>query len=197
MSFDEDKYIRVKKIISEDTAKLITQYALFDMLNDFNPSTGGLGSVPGTHHRYSDNLMESLLLSLQPVIEEHTGRKLIPTYSFFRVYKPGDLLPDHTDRPSCEISATVTLGFNYTNTDEDYYWCLHGYVNNEKRYLKCDPGDAIIYKGCELRHGRDKFEAGKYSYHAQVFLHYVDANGPFAKEYKYDRRPAIGFKNKT
>lgn len=197
MSFSKDKYIRIEKIIPEDTAKLITQYALFDMLNDFNPATGGILGVPGTHHRYSDNLTESLLIYLQPVIEKYTDKKLIPTYSFFRVYKPGDILPDHTDRPSCEISVSVTLGFKYNNVNDDYRWSLHTYVGDEKRYLKCDTGDAIIYKGCEITHGRDKFEAGEYSYHVQVFLHYVDANGPFSKEYMYDKRPAIGFKNKT
>ena len=46
-------------------------------------------------------------------------------------------------------------------------------------------GDAVVYKGCELYHWREKYIEGQWQ--AQVFLHYVDANGPHAQE-KYDRR---------
>ena len=44
-----------------------------------------------------------------PLIEKHSGRKLLPTYSYMRIYKKGDVLADHRDRESCEISATLNL----------------------------------------------------------------------------------------
>ena len=55
-------------------------------------------------------------------------------------------------------------------------------------------GDGVIYKGCEREHWRDPMPdevpwwkkkiakiRGKEieSFHHQVFLHYVDANGPY------------------
>jgi hypothetical protein len=55
-----------------------------------------------------------------------------------------------------------------------------------------ETGDLVIYRGCEVEHWREEFIAPEGSYHIQVFLHYVDANGPYA-DYKYDRRPSIGF----
>jgi hypothetical protein len=51
-----------------------------------------------------------------------------------------------------------------------------------------DVGDAIIYKGQEKVHWREPYKEGKWQ--AQVFLHYVDANGPNA-EWKYDKRPKL------
>lgn len=191
MTFDENKYICVKNILGKDVCEISKVYALYDRMNDFSPDAN---QVIGQHCKYADSLMESLLLFLRPEIEKQTNKKLIPTYSFYRVYLPGSILKDHMDRPSCEISATVTLGFKYIGKKSDYRWCLHGYVNDEKRYIRCDVGDAIIYKGCELTHGRDLFDADPGSYHVQVFLHYVDANGPYAKEYKFDKREAIGIK---
>ena len=193
MSLNDDKYIIAKGLIDRETCKIAEQYCLFEMLNNFQADEV---QVPGTHSVYSDSLMDTLLLNVKPKIEEITGMTLFPTYSYYRVYKPGDVLKDHIDRPSCELSATITLGFRYNEKDDDYRWSLHGYVNNEKKYLRCDVGDAVIYKGCEIIHGRDLFDVNEYSYQVQVFLHYVDANGPYAKEYKYDKRPAIGFKNK-
>jgi hypothetical protein len=191
MTFERDRYVIVKNLVSDEIANIATQYALFDMINNFD---GGDTMIPGSHASYSDNLMETILLHIKPIVEKHTGKRLIPTYSYYRVYKPGDILNDHTDRPSCEISSTVTMGFRYNDTDENYRWSLHGYVNGEKRYFRCEAGDGIIYKGIELEHGRDQFEAGKFSYHVQVFLHYVDADGPYAEEFKYDKRPSIGIK---
>lgn len=195
MAFEKDGYIIAKNLVSNDLAKIVTQYALFDMIND--PNCTQDFQVPGTHANYSDILMESLLNPLKPSIEHYTGKRLIPTYSYFRVYKPGDVLKDHTDRESCEYSATITMGFRYNDKDDDYRWSLHGYVDGEKRYFRCEPGDAVIYKGRELEHGRDRFEVGKFSYQVQVFLHYVDADGPYAGEYKYDKRPSLGLKKKS
>jgi len=193
LSFKNNKYTVVKGLLCEKICKIAEQYCLFQMLNNFKPDRGEFAQVPDTHSVHADSLMESILLSVKPDIEKVTGLKLIPTYSYYRVYKPGDILKDHTDRPSCEISATVTLGFKYNNKHDKYRWSLHTYVNDEKRYLECEPGDAVIYKGCEIIHGRDLFDVDKYSYQTQVFLHYVDANGLYAQQHRYDGRPGIGY----
>jgi hypothetical protein len=50
------------------------------------------------------------------------------------------------------------------------------------------PGDALIYRGIELAHWREAFQGEKM---AQVFLHYVDRNGPNAAE-KFDGRAGLG-----
>ncbi len=46
----------------------------------------------------------------------------------------------------------------------------------------------LIYHGCELKHWREAFEG---DYQVQLFMHYVDQNGPASKE-KFDTRPALG-----
>ena len=63
--------------------------------------------------------------------------------------------------------------------------------NRDGVLLKHDPGDCIIYRGCELEHWRDPFEVGEGSYQVQVFLHYIDKNGPYYPEYAFDKRPGI------
>ena len=45
-------------------------------------------------------------------------------------------------------------------------------------------GDAVMYLGCEISHGRKPFRGIE---NAQVFFHYVDKNGPY-KDYKGDTR---------
>ena len=41
-------------------------------------------------------------------------------------------------------------------------------------------GDGVIYKGCEIEHWRPVFNQPKEYWHHQLFIHYVDVNGPYS-----------------
>ena len=53
--------------------------------------------------------------------------------------------------------------------------------------MELEPGDAVLYRGMVLEHWRDPYEGVRA---AQVFLHYVDQDGPHA-EWKFDKRPSL------
>lgn len=145
-------------------------------------------------------ILETLLEQFLPRMESETGKKLFPTYAYARHYQEGESLKCHMDRPSCEYSATITLGF-----DKDV-WHLYigdqgdeddiGIVGEEGEIFKVtnvhkinmDVGDAVIYKGCDSPHWRYKFDES--TWQTQVFLHYVDQDGPNA-EWKFDKRPKL------
>ena len=146
-------------------------------------------------------VFDSLLEQLTPHFEKASGKRLHPTYAYARLYAPGDELKIHTDRPSCEISATLTLGFegdvwpihvgDYTEVGQGREVITQGdetkYLTNE-REVKMAVGDAMLYRGMDKVHWRGLYKEGKWQ--AQVFLHYVDADGPHA-EWKYDKRPKL------
>jgi hypothetical protein len=54
--------------------------------------------------------------------------------------------------------------------------------------INMQPGDAVIYLGCEIEHWREEFKG---DWHAQAFLHYVDKNGPY-KNFILDERQILG-----
>ena len=140
------------------------------------------GMVPGTPGAYGDPTMEMLLEKLCPTVEGTTGLSLFPTYSYFRVYKNGSVLERHRDRPSCEISVTLCLGYD---PDDPWPIFVEGPMATTSVTLK--PGDALIYRGRECPHWRNAY-AGNHA--AQVFLHYVDQKGPNA-EWRFDKRGGI------
>jgi hypothetical protein len=175
MSFETSNYIKVENFISPELCNIFKMYALFDELNDFTDDD----EFPNTHCRYADSFTESLLLQFKSKMENITN---------------GDILLDHMDRNACENSASLTMFFDYKGKPDDYRWPLHVYVKGEKKYLHCDVGDAIIYDGSKIKHGREMLSAGKGTRHIQIFLHYVDADGPYASSEKYDRRKCIGIK---
>ena len=144
--------------------------------------------VPNTYSHYADTAMETLLLMCQPKMEKLTGIKLHPTYSYARIYKKGDVLERHKDRYSCEISTTMNLG----GDEWPIYLEPSGEKDKEGIKIVMDPGDMLVYKGCDVEHWREEFIGENCG---QVFLHYNDASDPKAEENKYDRRPFLGLPN--
>jgi hypothetical protein len=189
--FKESGYTIVKNAISIELIDFVTQYALFDEMQNFkNGKSQGFMLVPYPHSKIYDPAMETMLLHLHPLIKENTGLELYPTYSFYRVYRNSDELAPHKDRPSCEISVTVC--FNYSYDDSKYTWPI--YIDGHEANLK--PGDLVIYRGMELEHWRKPFDIQEDAWHVQGFFHYVDKNGPHT-DWKFDKRNYIGeLKNK-
>jgi hypothetical protein len=132
---------------------------------------------------FADPLMESFMLQKQSLMEKETNLQLLPTYSFWRMYTLEAELTKHKDRPSCEISVTAMIGSDGTQ------WPI--YIEGKPFHLS--EGQAMIYLGCELEHWREPFKG---DWHAQTFMHYVDANGD-NKNYKWDRRGFVGQTNNT
>jgi len=198
MSFKKNKYTVLKKIISRELADFCYAYFLnkrnvarflFDQ-KYISPFTEYWGiwtdeQVPNTYSHYGDLVMETLLQKVKPIMEKNTGLKLSETYSYARIYKNGDVLARHKDRYSCEISTTLNLG----GDPWPIYLDPTGKEKQAGIKVDLDPGDMLIYSGCDLEHWREEF-TGKDC--GQVFLHYNKAGSKMAKENKFDKRPFIG-----
>ena len=128
--------------------------------------------IPNTPAWHNDPAMLILLYHFLPNVENYANTKLTPTYTYLRVYKNGDELEEHTDKPSCEFSITLTLK---RERNEDIWpinlkVCKDDYFADKVHKVELEEGDGLFYKGIETPHWRDKFEGSRL---AQVFLHYV------------------------
>jgi hypothetical protein len=197
-AFQKNKYSILKSAVSKEIADFCFKYFLnkrevarflFDK-KFISPFTEYFGvwndeQVPNTYSHYSDIVMETLLEQVKPVMEKHTGLKLSETYSYARIYKKGDVLARHKDRYSCEISTTLNLG----GDPWPIYLDPTGKTNQAGIKIDLEPGDMLIYSGCDLEHWREEFK-GKDC--GQVFLHYNKMNSKTAKQNQYDTRPFLG-----
>ena len=118
--------------------------------------------------------LDSLMCYLRPKIEEVTGKKLFPCYSYARVYRNGNYMVKHIDRPACEYSVTITL-----KSDKTPYP-----IYMDGTPIVIEQGSGVVYQGTKIPHWRKIFEGNE---HIQTFLHYVDAEGEYAGE-KYDQK---------
>ena len=196
--FKKDKYKVLRGAISKELASFVYSYFLkkrqvarflFDQ-KYISPFTQYWGiwndeQVPNSYSHYSDTAMETLLESLRAKMEKETGYKLNETYSYARLYKPGDILHRHKDRYSCEVSTTLHLG----GDPWPIYLDPTGKKGQAGIKVELEPGDMLLYSGCDLEHWREEFK-GKDC--GQVFLHYNDAKKKTAKTNKFDGRPFLG-----
>jgi hypothetical protein len=204
------KYKVIKNAVSYELANFCLNYFLlkrdaveFMYKNNIHAESSLLGTwkdkqIPNTYSHYADFVMETLLVKMLPVMKEHTGLDLIPTYSYARAYKKGDILKRHKDRPSCEISTTLNLGgdkwsifIDPTGSDNviDEYKNIHKPNAPKGDKVILDVGDMLVYSGCDLEHWREPFEG---NICGQVFLHYNHLNGKYSSKNKFDGRPMLG-----
>jgi len=198
MSFKQQKYKVLRKVVSLELIKFIYRYFLnkrkvaeFLFTKKFiSPYTSYWGiwsdaQIPNTYSHYADLVMETLLQDLKVIMEKESGYKLFETYSYARIYKTGDVLTRHKDRYSCEVSTTMNLG----GEEWPIYLDATGKTGRAGIKIILKPGDLLMYSGCDIEHWREAFP-GKNC--GQVFLHYNDAKKKEAKINKYDTRPFLG-----
>ena len=201
--FEKDGYLVVKDLwnveellrpVPEERGQINYWGTKPDQFN-FTPLEG---QVEGSLAVYTHPQYKYIHTGIRLKLEEIIGRKLYNTYYYDRFYFAGQELTIHADRDACEISVSVHIS---TNLDECWpLWIKTPDTYNEdksevlesgeKRSVCLNPGDGMIYKGCERPHWREplvsrhtgnhfirKLNQEDDTFYHQVFFHYVLADG--------------------
>jgi len=165
-------------------------------MQQFNKMSPILARSAVEIYGYQYKPMLTFLWGLTPTMCELTGRDLLPTYNYFRIYREGDVCKVHSDRPSCEHSLSLTLGYSdgkpwaFEIGDAPIDTALpikDDFENDAHSTIAMQPGDAVLYQGVRYRHGRVTPNPNVWSAH--MFLHWVDREGPY-KAHAFDQRDA-------
>ena len=155
--------------------------------------------VEGSVARYWHPQYREIHSGVRKKLEKILDRKLYNTYYYDRYYFPGQPLTKHADRDACEISVSIHISTNLSEKEKDWPFRIKTpdtytdkkksniLVPGEERSVVLNPGDGLIYKGCERPHWRDpmpgtktkifkKKDKTEYYYH-QIFFHYVLQDG--------------------
>jgi hypothetical protein len=155
--------------------------------------------VEGSLAVYSHPQYRQIHSGIRLKLEKILGRQLYNTYYYDRFYFVGQELTVHADRDACEISVSVHISTNLKECWPIWIKTPDTYTNEsrteitkqgENRYVCLEPGDGMIYKGCERPHWRDPLPSKNKqnffnrrtnktddTYYHQVFFHYVLADG--------------------
>ena len=207
--FDRDGYLVIKDLwdveeLYHPVPEVRGQYDYWDKNPEHFNHIPVERQVEGSLARYWYPQYKPIHNGIRLKLEDIIGRKLYNTYYYDRFYFPGQELIKHVDREACEISVSVHISTNLTG--ENAKWPFHiktpdVYTNEKKNVvlrrgevgsLSLEPGDGVIYKGCERPHWRDpmpteytrklfkKVEKDGLYYH-QIFFHYVLSDGERAQ----------------
>ena len=156
------------------------------------------GQVGGSLARYNHPSYAPLHYVIRKLVQNILKIDLFPTYYYERFYYVGQELTRHKDRPSCEISVTLQISTNR----KDPWSIWFQLPDDSEKLVNMKNGDMVIYKGCEREHWREPLQSkynrvGKFfnkvkkreddTYHHQIFLHYVNAQGPHV-HFAYDQQ---------
>ena len=174
-----------------------------DNIQNFNHQPVEM-QVEGSLARYWHPQYRTIHSGVRKKLEEVIGRKLYNTYYYDRYYFPGQALTKHADRDACEISVSIHISTNLPDNLKDWEFKIKTpdtytdkrktavLVPGEERSCILNPGDGMVYKGCERPHWRDPMPGtpiGKKSkklfgkkqqqeqYYHQIFFHYVLQDG--------------------
>lgn len=182
--FEKNGYIVYKNFLPEDFCKFAQSYYKIrqDSL-DYDIDE----QCPRSKSFYSDPLCETLLQTSCEKISNIVNVDLIPTYSYTRIYGKKEHLTKHIDRPECQFSVTINLGYPKSQGISSIFMSKNE-DGSDASELKLDVGDICIYRGDTVYHWREPFIQDWY---LQTFLHYVEKNGMYGNRL-YDGRFSLG-----
>lgn len=198
--YQRDGYATVRGLIPPEVAAMLFRQIQMDLnaasrsFDDFAKAhpLSKATTVDISGHFYRP--LTTFLWGLTPVVAGLTGADVLPSYDYFRIYRGGDICRVHSDRPSCEHSMSLTLVYS-----DDRPWplevgsravagegpCVDDFGDEPHTSVAMHPGDAVLYRGIDLRHGRTQPNPNQWSAH--LFLFWVEKTGPFA-EHAFDEQ---------
>ena len=200
--FDRDGYFIVKDLwdpieLYHPVPDIRGQLSYFDDNPSHFAHDAVERQVEGSLSRYYHPQYKNAHTGIRKKLEEVVGRKLYNTYYYDRYYFPGQALDRHIDRDACEISVSIHISTNLPSPEKDWPFKIKTpdtytdksrntvLVPGEDRSCVLNPGDGLLYKGCERPHWRDPMPDGPqkllrkkvdYYYH-QIFFHYILQDG--------------------
>jgi hypothetical protein len=96
------------------------------------------------------------------------GKKVMPSYTYSRMYLNGAELVPHTDIECCELDVSIHM-------DGDKPWPIWLDTPNGPASVTLESGDALFYLGNKTVHWREPYDGDWY---VNAFLFYVFSDGP-------------------
>lgn len=131
----------------------------------------GDAQVEQRHGWHNERVAQFLHNQLTDTVSRISGRPLKPTYSFASAYRGSAVLEAHLDREQCDY--TLSLIVDEQAPAAEASWPLWFQTPKGQHQVRLHPGDAVLFRGCELPHWRGSSSPD----HEQINLlfHFVPA----------------------
>ena len=132
-------------------------------LGEFNNGDAQCKSSQGFYGGLPDHIIEKF----HPIVAEFAQCNVNYSYNYSRTCPHGEVLPIHKDRTACQFSVTVNI---HNTTIPWPFWVTHP-GTQESQSFEMQPGDCLLYLGCEVPHWREYNQGQEV---CQSFIHFCD-----------------------
>jgi hypothetical protein len=126
------------------------------------------------HRRFAahnEEIARYIHAQLTQAISDIAAAALKPSYAYFASYLSGAELEGHVDREQCDYSITTCIDASPEPRAESP-WPIKVGSGDDTIEIYQRLGEALIYRGCQVPHSRDRLRGGFTS--TSLLLHYVD-----------------------
>jgi len=111
---------------------------------------------------------------LAPLVQRVVTEPVRASYSYVAGYLSGADLPRHTDRAQCRFTLSYAVDFTGPAGAAPWPFCLE--CPQDEAVVQCllEPGQAVLFRGCDLSHFRDPLPDGQTS--TSLLFHFVPAD---------------------
>lgn len=166
--FLEKRYCTLPSLIHRSHAAALARY--YQALIDYGEWKPGDDQVQLRHGCHNETVSRYFHHQLANFVSRVAGEPVKPTYAYVSAYKQGAVLRPHVDRKQCVFTLSLWIDFA-TSSPAAEPWPLWFQTNEGKVSVTQRSGDAVLFRGCELPHWRDRPPAGSAS--TTLLFHYV------------------------
>ena len=124
---------------------------------------------------HNNALCRVLHFGMQPVVQAICPEPIKPSYCFLGLYLPDSVLKRHTDRPQCRWNVSLVLDSKPEVSREESWPIFMEGGDKIVRSAHAAIGDAVMYRGIEVPHWREKMPA-VFEYNNICFFHFVNTD---------------------
>src|ERR1019366_8112023 len=165
--FEQRRYCELPSLIHKAHVAALGRY--YRELIDLGNWAAGDEQVRQRHGQHNETMSRYFHHQLADFVSRVAGEPVKPAYAYVSAYREGAILKPHVDRKQCVFTLSLWIDEGSERSTEA--WPLWFETHNGKVAITQKPGDAVLFRGCELPHWRDRPLPGSVS--TTLLFHYV------------------------
>jgi len=161
---EERRFVVLRRALPAPLVSALARYAADTIREGFVDE--GDGDVRRRFVRHNEPVFRFFHHNLAATVSSLAAEAYRPSFCYLSSYRRGAVLAPHTDRAQCELTISCLI-----DQPAGLRWPLRMERGGEGEELILEPGDMVVYRGCELIHSRPALDA---EFSTSLLFHYVD-----------------------
>jgi hypothetical protein len=168
-SFDQRRYCLLPSLVRKTHALALGRYYRDQIAH--GDWARGDEQVRLRYGQHNETMSRFFHHQLTDFVGRVAGEPVRPSYTYVSAYQEGAVLRPHVDRKQCIFTLSLCIASSQSIEGRSKGWPLWFQAEEGKVSITQEVGDAVLFRGCELPHWRDRPSPAAAS--TTLLFHYV------------------------